>query len=495
MSDRDALHAAICANPDDDTPRLVFADWLDEHGEAKRAAFIRASIEEFRQTSADTSASAMNEFFSEHIRRACILLDWSDVDPEMEKLHAAIIATWNVLSLPTIKSEKLPQFNGMKYESISRGFFNGIHITNPAEFMKHRKTLFRTSPITSLRFERLGLEEARGLIRGGDLARIRELEFGENVEPEAIHSLGNHRDAVGVRKLTLLAGESCAEQCEALASGNRWQGVKWLELCNLDNGDNSAPDPLMAELLSRPQFQNIQRLYARRNEIGNATARTIATAGLTELRFLDLEINHIGSIGVSAIARSKLLPNLRYLDLSSNDFTGKAVSELITTRKLPKLTVLKLEGTSRDILDLKPFTKSVREPALRTLQIDGCELTEASLRALASSPATHGLWFLSLRACSIEDREIRALTSGKGFNQLKILNLSHNNLTAAGMRTLAEWPALASLNWLELSGNRFGDEGAKALVKSRYLSSLKHLAVGGSGTTRLRKHFGKKVVP
>ncbi|HEV3384748.1 MAG TPA: TIGR02996 domain-containing protein, partial [Gemmata sp.] len=64
MSDRDALHAAICANPDDDTPRLVFADWLDEHGEAKRAAYIRASIEEYRQTTADTAASAMHEFLT-----------------------------------------------------------------------------------------------------------------------------------------------------------------------------------------------------------------------------------------------------------------------------------------------------------------------------------------------------------------------------------------------------------------------------------------------
>src|SRR5689334_9771824 len=44
MSDRDALHRAILANPDDDTPRLVLADWLDEHGDENdrvRAKFIR----------------------------------------------------------------------------------------------------------------------------------------------------------------------------------------------------------------------------------------------------------------------------------------------------------------------------------------------------------------------------------------------------------------------------------------------------------------------
>src|SRR5215475_6482850 len=39
--DRDALLAAVAAQPDDDLPRLVYADWLDEHGDPDRAEFIR----------------------------------------------------------------------------------------------------------------------------------------------------------------------------------------------------------------------------------------------------------------------------------------------------------------------------------------------------------------------------------------------------------------------------------------------------------------------
>jgi uncharacterized protein (TIGR02996 family) len=31
---------AICANPDDDVPRLIFADWLEERGDP-RGEFIR----------------------------------------------------------------------------------------------------------------------------------------------------------------------------------------------------------------------------------------------------------------------------------------------------------------------------------------------------------------------------------------------------------------------------------------------------------------------
>jgi uncharacterized protein (TIGR02996 family) len=45
MSDAAALLAAIRAAPEDDAPRLVYADWLDEHGQPERAAFIRIQCE------------------------------------------------------------------------------------------------------------------------------------------------------------------------------------------------------------------------------------------------------------------------------------------------------------------------------------------------------------------------------------------------------------------------------------------------------------------
>src|SRR3954468_10687525 len=44
MTEREALLAGVCANPDDDTPRLVFADWLQENGEEERAEFIRVQV-------------------------------------------------------------------------------------------------------------------------------------------------------------------------------------------------------------------------------------------------------------------------------------------------------------------------------------------------------------------------------------------------------------------------------------------------------------------
>jgi uncharacterized protein (TIGR02996 family) len=44
VNDGDALRAAIVAYPDEDTPRLMYADWLQENDQPERAEFIRSSI-------------------------------------------------------------------------------------------------------------------------------------------------------------------------------------------------------------------------------------------------------------------------------------------------------------------------------------------------------------------------------------------------------------------------------------------------------------------
>jgi uncharacterized protein (TIGR02996 family) len=45
MSDELALLDVIRAHPEEDTPRLMYADWLDEHDQPERAEFIRSQIE------------------------------------------------------------------------------------------------------------------------------------------------------------------------------------------------------------------------------------------------------------------------------------------------------------------------------------------------------------------------------------------------------------------------------------------------------------------
>lgn len=61
MSDEAALLSAILAHPDEDTPRLMYADWLDEHGQAERAEFIRIQCAPDADEAAEDRAAELEE--------------------------------------------------------------------------------------------------------------------------------------------------------------------------------------------------------------------------------------------------------------------------------------------------------------------------------------------------------------------------------------------------------------------------------------------------
>jgi uncharacterized protein (TIGR02996 family) len=56
LEQREAFLRAIFAAPDDDTPRLVYADWLDEHGDPTLAALIRLACAWARLPAEDVEA-------------------------------------------------------------------------------------------------------------------------------------------------------------------------------------------------------------------------------------------------------------------------------------------------------------------------------------------------------------------------------------------------------------------------------------------------------
>jgi uncharacterized protein (TIGR02996 family) len=58
MTERDAFLAAVLESPDDDTPRLIFADWLEENGDPERAEFIRAQCDLAQLTKTTHAADA-----------------------------------------------------------------------------------------------------------------------------------------------------------------------------------------------------------------------------------------------------------------------------------------------------------------------------------------------------------------------------------------------------------------------------------------------------
>ena len=66
-----AFVQAITENPEDDSPRLVYADWLDEHGQPERAEFIRVQCQLARVATGDPRRSRLEareqELLSGHV--------------------------------------------------------------------------------------------------------------------------------------------------------------------------------------------------------------------------------------------------------------------------------------------------------------------------------------------------------------------------------------------------------------------------------------------
>jgi uncharacterized protein (TIGR02996 family) len=61
VATREDFIRAICAAPDDDAPRLVFADWLEENGDPNWGQFIRLSCELARHPQDDEEARRLSD--------------------------------------------------------------------------------------------------------------------------------------------------------------------------------------------------------------------------------------------------------------------------------------------------------------------------------------------------------------------------------------------------------------------------------------------------
>src|SRR5262245_25936713 len=61
MSHHDAFLCSVIESPNDDAPRLVYADWLEDQGDTARAEFIRLQIEAARLPEGDARRPGLEE--------------------------------------------------------------------------------------------------------------------------------------------------------------------------------------------------------------------------------------------------------------------------------------------------------------------------------------------------------------------------------------------------------------------------------------------------
>jgi uncharacterized protein (TIGR02996 family) len=189
MTDRDALLSAICEHPDEDTPRLMYADLLDEEGGDENtlyAKFIRLQIEAAK---ADT-------------REKCIALRQSS-DRLLEHLPPS---TWKLPARDRDWSKKLRN-GGMLW----RGFLDEVKCSATQTLELAKDGTFSRQPIRKLRLlERSGRASQQLLqkiIRHPELQRVQILglysEYADTLARQEPLELPS-----GLREIEVASGNS-----------------------------------------------------------------------------------------------------------------------------------------------------------------------------------------------------------------------------------------------------------------------------------------------
>jgi uncharacterized protein (TIGR02996 family) len=267
---RESFLQAIIEAPEDDTPRLVFADWLDDQGDehsVMQAAFIRAQI---------TRAK----------------LRWPWVDPE----------TWEACEE---REKGYLQWHGLagvrelrKVPAVSWGFRRGFIGVMTVESL----STFQEYALAGL--EKFPLEEVRFVPRGGR----------------------SSVPSTGPRTARAIDAAIYAGNVATLAAEPLLARFRRLDLWGNPLGDDGA-----RAFLESPHLASLRALRLAQTGLrAEGVAAVAATPALAALEELDLSDNHIGTRGAQALAESPHLKGLSWLVLihCKLDYRSRAADQL-----------------------------------------------------------------------------------------------------------------------------------------------------------------------
>jgi uncharacterized protein (TIGR02996 family) len=145
-NDGDALFRALCANPAEDAPRLMYADWLEENGHPERAEFIRLQCELWNAAPALTAART-----------------------RASELQRAFGNLWY---------NELPAIPGLEWRSLFvRGFIDNASTFRIRNVSKILERAFTATPLQYLTVTNLLPGQFRELLDNPLLARLKALHL------------------------------------------------------------------------------------------------------------------------------------------------------------------------------------------------------------------------------------------------------------------------------------------------------------------------------
>jgi uncharacterized protein (TIGR02996 family) len=338
MTDREALLAAVRESPDDDLPRLVFADWLEEHREAERAGFIRFQVESSRAEPFSPAARATEE-------QAAALLTVSNREAWTHDIRGLILDA-----------------------GFERGFVQHVTV-DAAQFPDAAKELFAHEPIRSLRLHRPPPSRSEYEVLLGPSFEVRELVRLRSLDLQAVElTHGDCMDLVetaalaDLERLSLRGNPLPPNWIEEVLEGGYWSELRYLDLADIAN-----LGPALSRALPRVSDEHrflgldLSGIAFRSNELKRMLAAdclaeleelhfrwsggTMWPGALThlelsyvlpweQLRILDLEGQGVGPEGVREIVQGSHAANLRWLGLARNHLGADGASLLCNDRDL-----------------------------------------------------------------------------------------------------------------------------------------------------------------
>jgi uncharacterized protein (TIGR02996 family) len=406
---KDVLLAAIREHPDDDLPRLAFADWLEEQGELERSSFIRRQIE---------------------------LARWPEWDPRWQRAYVLDFARF--WGLPW--RDVLPPLpRGLKWDAQQpywRGFPDKV-VGSADAFREHAEEVAALAPVQSLVLEKSSSESIVRLARSPALARLRTLSIVQGAETAAIRALGESPHAEHLEQLELF-GSTPGEAIEALVA-----------------------TPLFGRLLGLNLSQGLWSAAAQRLAAGLARLR-----GPCRLQRLNLEATRCGPNELAAILDSPLPATLTELHLANNQLGPEAWQRLTSCAGLTNLHTLNAGKTNPGRGAVRALLAVPWAQGLRSLTLSaGLDAVQVPL--LAGAEAMRQLSVLGLAFNTMGDRGAEALASSPYLSGLARLDVAINYLSEAQILKLVDSAVLANVVSLDVRGNGLSPKTARNLRRRK----------------------------
>jgi uncharacterized protein (TIGR02996 family) len=454
MTETDFL-AAICAAPDDDDVRLVYADWLDEQGESFQAEYVRIAVE-------------FCKIKDEHDARRQALFDR---EQELERLHGD---SWRQRLAGYLPDHLRSWFrSGLSFVRGLPGWVDA----DVSRFAQDAEALMRVFPITSASLRVKGPDEV--VLLGSTVAfrscRGLSLHAPPELGTATLQAIVRSPHLSQLKSLQLFNLAIGDEGLIALAeSAERFPHLEMLELTR--TGVTGAG---VAALARSPLMSRLRNLWLRENAIGREGLRALARAEAPALEELWLPETQLGNVG-TILAKARW-PALWRLDLDNSGLTPSSVSALLRSDWFPRLRDLSLRGLAFSQRS-RSGSDAPRPVALRSLSLGSPTLSDAGLLRLLEPyqfPELRSLW---VSDSQIGDEAIAALTAHP-CEQLGHLYLMDNQIGSAGAWRLLTSPHLPALRGLTLRRNRIGEQAIPDTTAPPTDPHLTKLDLGGNPMT------------